>query len=385
MIGHQKSEILYSMQLIEFTFLSYAVIGVFLIKLIYDLAVTVPLIRHKTKEVKDGLPKVSVIICGRNEEENILEFLPLVLNQDYPNFEVVFVNDRSIDESHLMLKALENRYDHLKVTQVKESELHWAGKKFALSIGLKSATNDLVVLTDADCYPSSSLWLNSIVAEFSEEKKIILGYGAYKNAPGILNKLIRSEALMICIQYLGFAKLGLPYMGVGRNLAYDRSLFFKNRGFASHQFIASGDDDLFINEVSNSKNTGIIFSAESYTLSNAETTFKSWIEQKRRHLTTSNRYNLKTISGLLFSSTIKYVFYALSIAILIQNPLWWVGITVLTLNIISILSLNYWPAKTTKSLDILIWIPVTEIFLLLFYPFLFIWNTLASGNPWKNY
>lgn len=385
MIGHQKSEILYPMQFPELTVFSYVVIGVFFLKLIYDLAVTTPIILHKIHKPKAYSPNVSVVICGRNEEENILEFLPQILNQDYPNFEVVFVNDRSIDESHLLLKALEQKHAHLKVTQVKESELHWAGKKFALSIGLKSATNELVVLTDADCYPSSTKWLRTIVAQFSKERRVVLGYGAYKKGKGILNKLIRAEALMICAQYLGYSKLGLPYMGVGRNLAYDRSLFFKNRGFASHQFIASGDDDLFINEVANSKNTEIVFSEDSYTISNPESTFNSWVEQKRRHLTTSNRYNIKTILGLLFSSVIKYAFYILAIAILIQNPLWWIGATVLLLNIISILILNYWLTKTTKSLDILIWIPFTEIFLLLFYPFLFIWNTLASGNPWKNY
>lgn len=333
---------------------------------------------------KANLPPVSIIICARNESHNLIQFLPLIMEQDYPDFEVVVVNDRSIDDSQTLLNAFENKYVNLKVTRVQESELHWAGKKFALTIGLKSATHKNVLLTDADCFPVNDQWLKEMSSKFNDSKKIVLGYGAYQKGKGILNKLIRSEAFTIALQYLGLAKMGIPYMGVGRNLAYDKDLFFGNRGFASHQFMPSGDDDLFINEVANSKNTAISFNENSYTCSVPEKSFKLWIEQKRRHLTTSNRYNFISKIALIFTSVLKYSFYTLLLFSLF-TPAYQVGLILFLFHSISLIGLYYSPAKKTKSLDLLVWLPISEMFLLLFYPFLLIWNTIISGTPWKNY
>ena len=372
------------MEIPEITPFFIGLLVVFGLKIINDWLVTGMAAFTKNGEVSKKTPPVSIIICARNESNNLIEFIPKIMRQNYPHFEVVVVNDRSIDNTEVLLNAFANKYENLKITKVQQSELHWAGKKLALTIGLKSATYDHVLLTDADCFPSSNNWIRGMTSKFSNSKKIVLGYGAYQKGSGFLNKLIRGEALLIALQYIGLSKIGIPYMGVGRNLAYHKDLFFDNRGFASHQFMPSGDDDLFINEVANSKNTVSSFSEDSYTISVPEKTFANWMEQKRRHLTTSNRYNLISKSALFCITLVRYLFFSM-LFISFFGSLKIIALGLFLINLISLTALHYKVSKKTNSLDLLPWIPICELFLLLFYPFLFIWNTVVSGSPWKNY
>lgn len=384
--GGQKSKNLHSMDMDSYKLVLAIISTVFAVKLIAEWLYSGAFYLHKSAPIAKTCPSISIVICARNEEDNLIAHLPKVLEQDYPNFEVVVVNDRSIDDTQLVLRAFKNKYSHLKTTQVNETELHWAGKKFALSIGLKSASNDLVLLTDADCYPSSDQWLKEMASNFSPRNKIVLGYGAYAGQPGLLNSIIRFEALYMAIQYMGLCKLGIPYMGVGRNLAYDKTLFFDNRGFASHQFLPSGDDDLFVNENASNKNSTIHFSKNAYTISSSETTWGGYIQQKRRHLTTSNLYRFNSVFTLLFLSLVKYSFYIVTIICLVLFPEWyWIPLSAILMNMVSQFFQFYFAAKASQAISVLGIVPFGEIFLLLFYPFLFIWNTVISGNPWRNY
>lgn len=360
--------------------------GILLLKLLTDWIPTIFYLFYKPKTKQENNKPVSVIICARNEADNLLANLPKILEQDYPEFEVVVVNDRSIDDSHLVLRALANKYCNLSLTKVQDSELHWAGKKFALSLGLKAAKYNHVLLTDADCHPSSNAWLKEMAGAFSEKHKIVLGYGAYLKRPGVLNYFIRMEALSIAHQYIASALMGVPYMAVGRNLAYDKNLFFNNRGFASHQFMPSGDDDLFVNEVANHKNTTIQLSENSFTLSEPERTFKDWIHQKRRHLTTGSRYNVLSKLWLLWISLVKYAMYLIFLIMPIISELpWWFVAIAWGVNAISLIFQHLKIARITQSVSLLFGLAISEMFLLLFYPFLFFWNTFVSGSPWKNY
>ncbi len=238
-------------------------------------------------------PPVSIIICAKNEEENLRNFLPKILGQQYPVFEVIVVNDCSHDNTELLLVELKSRYKHLKSTLIKEDAKFSHGKKLALTIGIKAASYEHLLLTDADCEPASENWLALMQRNFTKEKSIVLGYGGYFREKGLLNNLIRYETMFIGMQYLAFAKAGLPYMGVGRNLAYKREIFFKNKGYASHLHLMSGDDDLFIQQAASSKNTTVEYSAEAQTRSIPKSSFSSWFRQKQRHLTTGLHYKGK--------------------------------------------------------------------------------------------
>jgi biofilm PGA synthesis N-glycosyltransferase PgaC len=254
---------------------------------------------------------ISVVICARNEAHNLEKFLPGVLEQEYPDYEVVVVNDCSKDHTEEVLAELSTRYKHLRYTTIPANEKFSHGKKLALTVGLKSAVHDHVLLTDADCYPASGQWLQKMVSRLDGKREIVLGYGRYEKRKGLLNAMIRYETVFTAIQYFSFALKGYPYMGVGRNLAYRKALFFKNGGFSSHYHIASGDDDLFVNEHAGRNNTAIEIDPESHTVSVPNTSFVSWIRQKQRHLSAGNLYNTgsrfrlgaEIISRLLLYST----------------------------------------------------------------------------------
>jgi cellulose synthase/poly-beta-1,6-N-acetylglucosamine synthase-like glycosyltransferase len=260
---------------------------------------------------------VSVIICARDEDENLARHLPGVLVQEYPTtHEVIVVNDNSVDESKYLLADLQKTFKKLQVVDLTQEAKLIAGKKYPLSMGIKEAKHEIVLLTDADCVPASGYWLYKMQNAFTDGIEVALGYGAYQKEPGFLNKVIRFETFHTALQYFGYALAGKPYMGVGRNLAYRRSLFFRNKGFSSINHIPSGDDDLFINQVANGQNTAVVIDKDAFTLSAPKTTWKDWMRQKSRHYSTGKFYKkshqvllgLYTASFFLF-----YPFFVLSL------------------------------------------------------------------------
>ncbi len=239
---------------------------------------------------------MSVIISAHNEAENLRKNLPFFLEQKHPALEIIVVNDQSFDETEDVLRTFQEKFPgKIKVTHVAPS--HWktfrGNKKYALTLGIKGAINDRLLLTDADCIPASPYWAQRMNAGFDKGKKIVLGYGKYKKEKSLLNLLIRFETLHTAMMYFSFAIKGLPYMGVGRNLAYLKSFFLENDGFKNHFQILSGDDDLFVNENATSQNTGICIHPEAHTVSEPKNTWKEWFKQKRRHYLTGRFYKKK--------------------------------------------------------------------------------------------
>ncbi len=284
-----------------------------LIQVVYYLSVGLRPVCNKQPQSGDNLPPVSVIICARNEGENLKQFLPKILTQDYPDFEVIVVNDCSEDDTLMILAEMELTYKNLRHTSIEIDRKFSHGKKLAVTVGLKSAKNEHVVLTDADCYPASNQWLTNIMACYTDNTQIVLGYGGYEPRKGLLNKIIRFDTLTIAMQYMGWAKAGHPYMGVGRNMSYTRSVFFEKNGFQSHYYLMSGDDDLFVNERATKRNTRIATSNESRTLSIPCESFAQWVSQKKRHLSTWTYYRLGTKIILSYELLSRLLFYAVMI------------------------------------------------------------------------
>lgn len=279
---------------------------------------------HKDK--KETQEPVSVIICARNEEVNLEKNLPSILTQDYPDYEVIVVNDCSEDETEFVLERFQKKYKHLKTTTIKQDEKFYHSKKLALTIGIKAAKNEFLLLTDADCIATSNQWIKQMQANFSDKKEIILGYGGYKREKKLINNLIRFDTLFIALQYLTFALSKRPYMGVGRNLAYRKSLFFKHKGFAQHNHIESGDDDLFVSQAATKRNTAIEISKESITRSKAEQSFRSWFKQKKRHISTSKLYKFGTKWRLFWENFSRVSFYILFVLSLVFFPSYYIYI-----------------------------------------------------------
>jgi len=260
-------------------------------------------------------PPVSVIICSKNEADNLKDFLPAILEQNYPTYEVIVVNDGSTDESNEILERYREKYPHLYRTFVPMEAKYVSHKKICLSVGIKAAKYENLLLVDADCEPAGKEWISSMVRNFVGKSEVILGYGGHKYKKGLLNKMISFDVLFIALQYMGFALKKKSYMGVGRNLSYKKELFFKNKGFASHLNLASGDDDLFVKEIANKENIRVEFSPESITWSARKMTFKTFVYQKERHLSTSPYYTFATKARIGMEIFSRALFYMLFIAL----------------------------------------------------------------------
>lgn len=262
---------------------------------------------------------VTVVICARNEATNLKKNLPSVLEQDYPDYEVIVVNDHSTDDTGAVLGMLKAQYSHLQVIAGELGDSALKGKKQALALGIREASHELLLLTDADCRPSSSRWIRQMVRNFDAETDIILGYGPYLREGHMLNKLQRFETFFTGMQYLSLAMLGLPYMGVGRNLAYRKTLFSEGDGFGCFGGLVSGDDDLFVNRLAKGTNTTVELSPESFTYSVPKEDWKQWFRQKIRHFSTAKHYKWKhkLVMSVLASS--KMLFLTLSVIMLIAG------------------------------------------------------------------
>jgi glycosyltransferase involved in cell wall biosynthesis len=248
------------------------------------------------EQVRDFLPNesssgVSIVVCARNEIDNLTELLPLLNAQHYPDFEVLVMDDRSTDGTGVFLEKDIAHLERVRFIRIDKEYEHITPKKYALTIALKKVKYPTVLLTDADCRPASDGWLKGMVAPLADKEKVIgLGFSPYERRPGFLNRLIRFETLFTAVQYFSLALAGRPYMGVGRNLTYRTRVFFANQGFYRHKNVVGGDDDLFVNEVATGKNTGICLDPDAFMWSKPKETWPEWRLQKQRHLNVGKYY-----------------------------------------------------------------------------------------------
>jgi glycosyltransferase involved in cell wall biosynthesis len=360
---------------------------VFILQMGYYWLLFSRLVRFKGLTDTPGPPHrkqpVTVVICAHNACHQLKENLPYILEQDYPEFEVLVVNHSSDDDTQYLLNNLEERYPHLTAITIHEDLNFFSGKKFPLSIGIKSAKHNLVLLTDADCKPVSNQWIDKMQSAYLPKTEVVLGFGPYIRRKGLLNKLIRFDTAHIAIQYLSFALAGIPYMGVGRNLSYKKQLFFKNNGFISHYRIRSGDDDLFINRVAKASNTAIMIHPGSFTVSEPKATLGQWITQKRRHLSTSVHYKPihKYLLGVYSFST--FSFYALFVLLL---SLGWSWIPVLLLVFLRLTSLIIVFTKCLRRLnekDFILFVPFFEVLMMALNIGMATANFFKKPTRWK--
>ncbi|GGE67769.1 cellulose synthase/poly-beta-1,6-N-acetylglucosamine synthase-like glycosyltransferase [Pedobacter psychrotolerans] len=339
-----------------------------LVQLYFVLFVHLKLANAAVEEIPFIARKpLSVIVCARNEIKNLSEYLPTLMTQNYPEYEVVVVNDRSWDGTEEFLEQMEKIYSNLKVVKILDNDKFLAGKKFAVTMGIKAAKYEWLVFTDADCTPGSDQWLMNMQQPEDENIEIVLGYSPYLKKRGLLNALIRFETFFTAVNYLSFALKGMPYMGVGRNMAYKKTLFFKNKGFAAHMHIPSGDDDLFVNANANRFNTAIRFHQDSHVWSQPNRTWSGYLKQKKRHFGAGKMYQAKHKFILSLQIIFQFLFYGFFVASMFlgrESP--YIAGGILLLSII-IRSLIY--PKLLKRLnygDLRWWFPILDILLFLF-------------------
>lgn len=310
-------------------------------------------------------PPVSIVICARNEEKNLRKNLDRFLNQNYRLYEIIVINDNSTDNTAKTLLEFQAKSSILHVINL--TELTPPGKKAALERGIQEAHYDIILLSDADCAPASEFWIRDMQAVLKPPCEIALGYSPYRKEPGILNAFIRFETTYTAIQYLSFALIHLPYMGVGRNLAYRKSLFLQTGGLRSHQHIAGGDDDLFVNAAANRINTKIVLRPGAFVYSEPKRTWRGYYQQKSRHLTTGTRYRAihQVLLGGLSAS---HVLHYLGVVAMLLPPAPTLSALVFYVVRIGVVALLY-SRLLVKLHDpgLRAWVPILDAVFVLFY------------------
>jgi len=318
---------------------------------------------------------VSVIICAHNELENLEKNLPLVLAQQHHDFEVIVVDDGSWDGSAEFLRSVKAGHPNLKICTVDRDRVRNPGKKLALTIGIKASSHDLLLFTDADCVPNSLSWLSRACAGLASGSSLLLGFSPYKKQPGFLNLFIRFETLITGMQYLSMALHGKSYMGVGRNMGYRKDLFFKVKGFASNHHLPAGDDDLFVQDAADARNTAVLLHPETHVMSEPKTRLREWWKQKKRHLFVGKHYksSVKRFLGLLSFSQL--AFYVVLVCWFVWTAYWWLPLSVYALWLLVRLSVVARTASLLQQLPLMWAYPLLDICYVFFL-------SVAGLNAW---
>ena len=262
-----------------------------------------------------------MVVCSHNELENLKKLISCLFHQDYPTYEVIIIDDRSLDGTSQWLKDQQSQYPNLKVVNITQLHQGINPKKYALLKGIEAANYDLLLLTDADCYPVSSKWIWHMVGAYQTHTQIVLGYSGYETKPGLLNQLIQYETLLTAVQYLSRALAGKSYMGVGRNLSYRRKYFNEVKGLSKVLSVTGGDDDLFVNQHATAENTEVCLDRDSFVLSKPKLTWSSYFKQKKRHLAVGKRYKWQDKWVLGIFSTSHIIFWSSLVSLLTTSTL----------------------------------------------------------------
>jgi glycosyltransferase involved in cell wall biosynthesis len=308
--------------LLEITLVIFGL--VILLQLFYYILLFFRFSFHKQKPLLpyDGLP-ISIVISAKDEAHILLKTLPEIASQNYPNFEVVVVNDNSTDDTEFVIKDCASRYPNIRLVNLSSSVTNIYGKKFPLSIGIKAAAYEHILLTDADCFPTSDQWLAKMARHYTGKNQMVIGYSTFYKRKGLLNSMIHFDMLHSAIQYFSYYLAKMPFMGVGRNLSYTKSLFFDNKGFTSQYHLPYGDDVLFVNKVANFKICGIEYSPDAQTITRPKSHFKAWVTQKSYRNKAQKLFKPKHKFLLGFYNVLMplvYLFFGITLYLALDHP-----------------------------------------------------------------
>lgn len=340
------------------------------------------------KRTADKTPKpVSVIVYAKNEFENLHKYLPSLLTQDYPEYEIIVVNDGSTDESDNILKTFEHEYKHLYHTYIPEDVKYLSRKKLALTVGIKAAKHDILLFTEANCQPLSQKWISTMAGRYTPDTKIVLGFCGYGSYKGLFHKLVAYDNLMTGLQYISSALCRHPYKGNGRNLSYRKELFFEHKGYYKSLNLHAGDDDLFVNESATPSTTEVEYSADSITEMAQIERFGVWKEMKVSRAATQRYYRgwtltfyrLEEVSYLLF---LLAVLASIGIGISGNWLISVVGAILLILRFITTATILSKSARLLQQKPFTRWLPLLELIQPIFNLYVRIYRIFRGKNDY---
>ena len=359
-------------------------VGAAVIQLLYYSLVFGRLAFGKERHYEpDCYPPVSIVICAKDEAENLKTNLKVVLIQNYPVFEVIIVNDQSTDHTLDVLAEYFQRNDNLRLFNIKEGPKPIAGKKFALKTGVENAKYDIVVVTDADCKPTSAHWLEHLIGGYMSDTDFVLGYAPIYRGASFLNKLIRYENVMTAMLYFSFARVGMPYMGVGRNMAFRKSAFMNWNSYKDSKELPSGDDDLFVNALANKKNTTTSLHRDSFVYSPAKDTWAAWIHQKIRHSGSGRYYKFKHLLMLSLFPLSTLLLYTTFLVLCIKSFILPVVLIVCAFVLFVKYLIHRKVNTKLQQADLSSWIFLLDPMHVIFLFCIFILSLTSSNKAWK--
>lgn len=362
----------------------FVFIAVVVVQLVYYLIIFGKFAFAQPQEITAKKIPVSVIVCAKNEAEKVKHFVPLLAEQDYHDFEIVLIDDASSDETPDLFEEFEKQYSNVRFVKVANNEAFWGNKKYALTLGIKAARKEYLLFTDADCYPASKDWITNMTSQFTLNRTIVLGYGTYEKVKNsFLNKIIRFDNMLTATQYFAWAKVGSPFSGEGRNLAYKKDEFFKVNGYIDHMSIRMGEDALFLNQAATKKNITVCYTPESFTYSEPKKSFGAWRKQKRRQVFIAKFFRPldKFQLRLFFLSQLLFIVLAVLLLALQYNWMFMVPVVVVRY-LGSWLTVGY-SASKLKEKDTVYWYPVIEIILTFTQLNVFFTNLFSKPAHWK--
>jgi len=316
------------------------------------------IVRYKKPIQKKSNP-VSVIVCAHNELSNLQTLIPLLEQQDHPDFEIIIVDDRSEDGTYdFMLGYESEKVKHVRVDSVHD---HISAKKYAITLGVKAASHDLLLFTDADCRPNSNLWVQEMTNTMDDATSFSIGVSQYLKQDTFLNKIIRFETQQTAFAYIGSALSGNPYMGVGRNLCYRKSLFLNNNGFNKYQHVIGGDDDILVNQWGKKKNTQVVLGTESIIQSIPKKTWNEYFSQKVRHISVSKFYRAKDKMLIGFQNLLNIIYWCALYTLAVQSDQYYIIGGAVAFRILLLVNLNYYTSKKFGDRINIWFVPLLDI------------------------
>ena len=334
----------------------------------------------RKKNTTSDQPPVSIVLVANNQYEFLQTNLPALLEQEYPDFEVVVVNDNSDDGTEDLLKELSHQHNNLQSIVLKQSLNWFKGRKFPLSLGIKSAKNDFILFTDPACKPISDQWISEIISSYDGQTEIVLGYASWQTT-SVFNRFYRFVAFYDALFYFSMALSGIPFKGIGKNLSYKRGLFYKHKGFSSHYTISAGEDEIFVNKAAKKQNTSICIHEAGKVISEKNTSFLNWLNLERSRLKIRRFFKpAHRVMISLYSASV-FIFYTSFAFLLIAGFHWLVPVSVFALRLISQTIIFAFTQKKLSEKKLLLLSPFFEIFILLID--FFIWINLLFSRKYK--
>lgn len=359
----------------------YFFVACLAIQLIYYIFFLSILLNNK-KEKEYDLKPISVILYVKNSELYLEKNIDYFINQKYPKFEILLVNNASSDNTDIILEKLSEKHKSLRIINVENNESFWGNKKYTYTLAIKAAKYEHLIFSEIDCKPVSENWIHEINKSFSSKKTIILGYKRLLKTSSLFNLIIRFDNLLESIKSFSFTKINSPYSADSRNYAFTKKDFYRVNGFINHIKIKNGKEDLFVKDAKQKYNSAYTLSDESFVESSKSLSFKEWFLNKKNSNLLKRHYSFKNQFLLNAFSFSKVFLYFLTIILLLIHD-WKIILIIFSSYIIFQSVITFIINRKFKETSIFYLSPILDFLLVLFQISIFISNLISKPPNWR--